>query len=107
MNLIRNDEIIDKNCILAKTFLQKLTGKIFTDNTCFLTNCNSIHTIFMDKSIDVAFIDNNGVVVKIIENLPRRSIIFPVKKAKHVIEFNAGFVKSAKINLGDILNFKE
>ena len=55
----------------------------------------------------VIFIDNNGIVVKMLANLPCRKIILPVKNAKHVIEFNAGFVKSAKINLGDILHFEE
>ena len=61
----------------------------------------------MAKSIDAVFIDNNGVVIKIFENLHCQKIILPVKNAKHVIEFNAGFVKSAKINLGDILSFEE
>ena len=107
MKIMNNNEIIDSNCILAKTFWQKLIGKTFSDNACLLQNCNSIHTLFMNEPIDIVFIDINGVVIKIIENLPCRSVVFPVKNAKHVIEFNAGFIKSAKINLGDILSFEE
>lgn len=107
MKIAINELIIDNNCILAENFWQKLIGKTFSDKTFLLKNCNSIHTIFLKHKIDVVFLSSDNRVVKILENLPPRVVIFPVKDAKHVIEFNAGFVKSAKINLGDILHFEE
>ena len=107
MKLIKNGLIIDNNCVLAESFFKKLIGKTFSDKTFCLKNCNSIHTIFLKKQIDVLFLSSGNEVIKIVENLPPNVVIFPVKDAKHVIEFNAGFVKSAKINLGDILHFEK
>ena len=107
MKIIFNGKILDSNCYVAKNFFQKLIGKFMRSSNVFLRQCNSIHTIFMSEPIDVIFLNDENKIIKIIECLPPRCIIFPVKNAENIIEFNAGFIKSAKINLGDILLLEE
>ena len=107
MKLYKNNELLAENIKIAQTFWQKLRGKFFINEPVFLKNCNSIHTILMRKNIDVVFLNEKNKVIKLYENLLPRCILFPVLNAKNVIEFNAGFIKSARINLGDILEIKE
>ena len=107
MKIFKDKEIIVDNCAVAKSFLQKLFGKVFVNKTLIIENCNSVHTIFMRKKIDIIFLDKNNKIIKIYENVSPRCIIFPIFNAKTAIEFDAGFVKSAKIKSGDILNFEE
>ena len=107
MKIYKNNEVIDEKVKIAETFWQKLRGKFFIKGAVMLKNCNSIHTIFMRKTIDVVFLNSDNKVIKIYENLLPRCILFPVLNAKNVIEFDAGFIKSAKIKTGDILEIKE
>ncbi len=107
MKIICKNEIIAEDCSVASNFWQKLRGKLFIRKPLILKNCNSIHTIFMRKKLDVIFLDKNNKIIKIYENVSPRCIIFPIINAKTAIEFDAGFIKSAKIKSGDILNFEE
>jgi len=107
MKIYINNEIISDKVRIAETFFQKLRGKFFVKGAVFLKNCNSIHTIFMRKNIDVVFLNSDYKVIKVYENLLPRCILFPVLNAKHVIEFDAGFINSSKIKTGDIIEIKE
>ena len=106
MKILKDKEIIADNCFIAKTFWQKLRGKFCVKEPVIIENCNSIHTIFMNKKLDIIFLNQNNQIIKIYENFSPRCIIFPILGAVRVIEFDAGFVKSAKIKAGDILNFE-
>lgn len=55
-----------------------------------LEPCNSIHTFFMKFPIDAAFLDNEGMIVKVVKNLEKNKIILPVKNAHSVIETKSG-----------------
>ena len=107
MKILLNNEILVEDCITAKTFWQKLRGKLLISKPLVLENCNSVHTIFMRKKLDILFLDKSNKVIKIYENVPPRCIIFPVLNAKKAIEFDADFVKNAKIKKGDSLIFEE
>ncbi len=60
-----------------------------TGSALVITRCNAIHTMGMQFAIDVAFIDADGCVRKIVHRLrPRRIAIAP--RAWAVIELAAG-----------------
>jgi uncharacterized membrane protein (UPF0127 family) len=65
-----------------------------------ITRCNAIHTIGMQFAIDVAFVDADGCVRKIVYRLrPRRIAIAP--RAWAVIELAAGQLHPDRLHVGD------
>ena len=65
-----------------------------------ITRCNAIHTIGMQFAIDVAFVDAEGCVRKIVYRLrPRRIAIAP--RASAVIELAAGELHPGRLHVGD------
>jgi len=79
----------------AGSFTGRLIGLMMKKNMprgsgLILKPCNSIHTFFMRFGIDAVFINKQGVVVKVMENLPACKFCAPVKGAHSVIELPAG-----------------
>ena len=67
-----------------------------------ITRCNAIHTIGMQFAIDVAFVDADGCVRKIVYRLrPRRIAIAP--RAWAAIELAAGELHPDRLHVGDRL----
>jgi uncharacterized membrane protein (UPF0127 family) len=67
-----------------------------------ITRCNAIHTIGMQFAIDVAFVDSQGCVKKIVRSLPpRRFAIAP--RAWVTIELAAGELQPGELHVGDRL----
>lgn len=68
--------------------------------------CPSIHTIGMTYAIDVIFLDKNGLVLKVIENLaPLRMAM--CKGAIVSLEMRAGSARRANIQIGLTLTWKQ
>lgn len=69
--------------------------------------CNSIHTFFMRIPIDVAFLDRDHKVVKLLAAMPpwRASSIY--FKAHSVLELPAGVFAGSGTREGDRLAFEE
>jgi len=103
MRIFKNNALLADNIVIANTFWSKFRGKLLINTPLLLNNCNSIHTIFNIKPIDVIFLDKNNKVIKLYEKLPPRCIIFPVFDAQKGLEFDADFIKNAKIKIGEIL----
>lgn len=86
---------------LADTFVERFMGYMFRKEphhkAIMFKPCNSIHTFFMRFSIDVIFINEDMEVIKKIENLKPRKVVFPVKTAIMVIEGKAGTFRNFKI----------
>jgi uncharacterized membrane protein (UPF0127 family) len=55
-----------------------------------LAPCNSIHTFWMRFAIDVVFLDTEGVVQAVKLSVAPWRIVWPVAKARAVLEFPAG-----------------
>jgi uncharacterized protein len=96
---------------VADNFLTRLKGLLGrpgleSGQGILLCPANSIHTIGMKFSIDIAFIDKTGTVLKIIENMPpgRFSPIF--FKSACVLETAAGELKKARLKADDNLRFE-
>ncbi len=87
MKLKYNDKELELvNC---KTFFQRLKGFMFTnkvDKALLFDKCNSIHTFFMKKNIDIIMCDKDNNILYYYPNLSKNNVILPKKKVKKVYE---------------------
>lgn len=88
-----NDKII--NLKVCNNFFSRLIGNMFTKNIkpLVFNHCNSIHTFFMKKNIDVLMFDKNKKHLKTYENLRPWKIIFPKKNTYYIVELAAKTIK--------------
>ena len=88
-------ETLFNRLVIADTFWRRALGlmgrKAFAaDEAILIRPCNSVHTCMMRFEIDVAFCDEDGKVLKVIESLrPWRFVIGP-KGSRFVVEFASG-----------------
>jgi uncharacterized membrane protein (UPF0127 family) len=68
--------------------------------------CTSIHTFFMGFSIDAAFLDRNGKVIRALSDLRpfRATRIYP--SAAQVVELPAGTLARTDTRAGDQVSFE-
>ncbi len=72
----------------CKNFKDRLIGNMFRDeiiDMCF-PKCNSIHTFFMRKSIDVFMTDKDSKILYIYKNLKPWRVILPKKNVYYTYE---------------------
>lgn len=62
--------------------------------------CWAVHTIGLRFPIDVAFVDDDGVVVKLVERMPRFRVAW-APAATATIELWAGAVQAVTLRVGD------
>ncbi len=78
-----------------------LVGKRVFDGILVLYPCSDLHTFGMRMYIDVAFIDSQGVVVKLVRNLPPRARV-RCKNSVAVLERCAS--DEPWVSVGDVLS---
>ena len=66
--------------------------------------CESVHTFFMQFSIDLVYLDRKHVIKKVREGVPpwRISVCF---SAHSILELPSGTIRSTKTRTGDTLEF--
>jgi len=62
--------------------------------------CRWVHTIGMRFPIDVAYLDDDGVVVKV-TRMKRYRVGMPVRRARVVVEAEAGAFERWELRVGD------
>lgn len=79
------------------SFKNRLCGFMFKKNIdccyCF-PKCNSIHTFFMLKCIDVVMTDKNNNILYSYQNLKPWRVIFPKKGVYYVYEFPNNYLNN-------------
>lgn len=96
--------VLDRvNC--ADSFIKRLKGLLGslglnTGEGLIIKPCNSVHTIGMKFAIDVAFVDKDNIVLRIIDNMQPGKLSPVVKGSAYVVEASAGAFKG-KIGVGD------
>ncbi len=105
------DTVIAGRLRMCSTLSERLRGllgtrKLDPDQAVWITPCNSIHTFFMLMSIDVAFLDAELRVIKIIPDMTPFRVCLPVSKAIGVIEGPVGMIKSAALKKGTRLEIR-
>lgn len=106
VNKTRQLEVLSK-VETAETFTTRLKGllgrKSLEPGSGLLINpCNSIHCFFMKFPIDVAFVDKEHKVIRVIPGMKPFSASPIVPGAKFVIEANDGEF-NGKLQQGDII----
>ena len=83
-----------------------LLGRDGVGGALILAPCRSVHTLGMRFAIDVAYLDEHGVVVKV-AHMHRNRIGFPVWKARSVIEAEAGAFERWGLQVGQQVELRE
>jgi uncharacterized membrane protein (UPF0127 family) len=83
-----------------------LLGRSELDGALVIRPCRGVHTIGMKFAIDVAFVDQDGVVVKTLQ-MARHRISMPVFPTRTVIEANAGAFARWGLRVGDVIEVRE
>ncbi len=100
------------NIKLANSFLSRMLGlyryhQLHFGDGVWLIPCRSIQTIGMRCAIDVIFVDDAADVVRVFENVQPGQVIWPVHRARSVLEVPVGVVQSSETQVGDHLEFVE
>ena len=109
--LKKTNLMLSENVMMANSLFKRILGLMFKKNinkneSLLIEPCNSIHTCFMNFSIDVLFISKKNEVVHVIENMHPWRFSAIHFRSKKVVEFPAGTLKGMVI-LGDILEFQD
>ncbi len=83
-----------------------LLGRDGIGGALVLTPCRSVHTLGMRFAIDVAYLDEQGIVIKIVR-MHRNRAGWPVWKAKSVVEAEAGAFERWGLQLGQQVELRE
>lgn len=105
MNISTKAEIADSWISRLKGLLGR--DSLFEGQSLVLYPCRSVHTCFMKFNIDVLFMDKEGSVVHMIEDMPTFRFSPLVKSARFVIELPANTISKKGILKGDKLNITE
>jgi uncharacterized membrane protein (UPF0127 family) len=106
--LVNQDStVVCERCAVADRMLARMRGllghKDFpAGDGILLRPCPSVHTLFMRFPIDVVFLDREGEVLKIVENLkPWRTA--GARRAHSALELPAGEAARVGVAVGDRL----
>ena len=105
--LVRDGEVLATLEVAGSTRARGrgLLGRDGIEGAILLQPAKSVHTFGMRFAIDVAFVDGEMHVVKIVTMKPWR-LGLPVRKARGVIEAEAGAFGSWALTVGDQLEIK-
>ncbi|MBP3920624.1 MAG: DUF192 domain-containing protein [Bacilli bacterium] len=104
--LINNRKIEIHDC---DDFYSRFKGLMFTNQFDYglrFSECNSIHTFFMMKNIDVVMTDKDNNVLYIYRNVRPWRVILPKRNVFHTYEFPSGTIKRdiKKINVKGLID---
>jgi uncharacterized membrane protein (UPF0127 family) len=83
-----------------------LLGRDAIEGAMLLTRCRWVHTIGMRFPLDVAYLDNEGVVVKTV-HMRRHRVGVPVWRARSVVEAQEGAFGRWGLRVGDVVELRE
>ncbi len=94
---------------LADRYFLRLKGLLGTktlgnDQGLWIDQCNSIHTFFMNYSIDCVFLNSKFEVQSIVKNVRPGRMVWPQSGARSVVEMAAGRSESLNLKKGDQLH---
>jgi uncharacterized membrane protein (UPF0127 family) len=97
-------EVLVAKLEIADTFWRRFRGLQFRrplapDAGLLLTPCRSIHTHWMQFSIDVAMLDEEGVVIEILPGMKPWRIAPHVRGTQSIVETAAGML-STRLRVG-------
>lgn len=106
--LVRDGEVL-ASLEIARTRRERTRGLLGRDGiegAIYLAPCRSVHTMRMRFPIDVAFVDGDMVVRRVLRLGPGR-VSRPCLRARGAIEAEAGSFASWGLSVGDVLEVRE
>ena len=100
----QNKEINLIECLSFFSRLKGFMGKKEINHCLLFNHCNSIHTFFMKKPIDVIFCDKDNKILYYYNNLSPNKIILPKKNATKTYELPPNYFN---VKLNDRLEIKK
>jgi uncharacterized protein len=96
---------------IADSFVGRLVGllghtAVQSGGGMWLVPSNSVHTIGMLFAIDVVMLSENGRVVGFRERVRPFSIVWPIFRARSVLELPANTVSATRTEVGDQLQIE-
>jgi uncharacterized protein len=104
----RTKDVVAENVRLADTFWLRLRGllgrpEIQPGEGLCLIPCKQVHMYGMKYPLSIWFLDKDGRVCQVLDNLkPGQSSPY-IKQARTVLEFPAGWAEKMDIEIGDHL----
>jgi uncharacterized protein len=83
-----------------------LLGRDGLEGALVIERCRWVHTLGMRFSIDLAFLDSDGTVVRT-ARMHRHRVGLPVLRATWVIEAEAGAFGRWGLHVGDVVELRE
>ena len=83
-----------------------LLGRESLEGAFAIPKCRWVHTVGMRFPIDVAFVDSNNVVIKIV-TMKRHRIGLPVSQSRTVVEATAGAFERWGLQVGNPIEIRE
>jgi len=99
---------VAERVVVAAAFWSRFRGLMFRsgwgqDGGMMLIPCRQVHTFGMRFPIDVAFLDSQDRIVRIIPALPPGRISPYVREARSILELPAGTLERVGASVGDFL----
>ncbi|MCP3968190.1 MAG: hypothetical protein GY750_00690 [Lentisphaerae bacterium] len=97
---------------LADSFFKRARGMIGRDfnsigcDAIVFPRCNTIHTLFMTRKLDIIFVDDENKIVGLRKKLPPWIPFVRCGKGKTTIELPPGTIEATRTEMGDILNLR-
>lgn len=100
--------VLAEEVIFANTALKRLSGllgkkEFKAGQALIISPCNSIHTFFMQITIDAVFLNKNNQVVRAISYLKPYQLTKVYFNASYVIELPAGTIQATQTTPNDFL----
>lgn len=83
-----------------------LLGRSGIEGAMLLRPARSVHSFGMRFDLDIAFLDENNVVIRTLQ-LPRNRITPPVWRARSVLEAEAGSFRHWELKIDDVLEIRD
>lgn len=105
MKLYVDQQLLINDVDVANSYFKRLRGMIRRPiSALYIPRCNSIHTFFMHKPIDVLFLNKQLKILYIARNVDPRKIR-TYKKAAHVLELDVNLVDQLGLYEGQQVSF--
>lgn len=106
--LLRGDEVLATAEVAGSLAARSkgLLGRDRFDGALVLHRTSAVHTLGMRFALDVAFLDDDLVVLDLCTMAPWR-LGLPRRRARHVLEAEAGAFERWKLRCGDQLELRQ
>ena len=100
--VLASADVLDRRRTRAKGLL----GSNHFEGAVVLRPCRWVHTVGMRFSLDIAYLDRSGTVVKLARVRPQR-VCAPVPSARSVVEAEAGSFARWGLHIGDTVEIRD